>query len=307
MNELRKIDLNLLLTLHALLMEKHVTRAAVRLHRSQPAVSHALALLRAHFDDPLLVRKGGKMLLTERAQTLLPALDGALSELNDLVGSPEFDPLTARRTFRIAMSDYAARIVLPSLVSYLRKAAPGFNLAISQASREMMLTQLDDGEIDLALGIFPDARGEILKESLFPEQFICLADRAFLPASRSLTLEEWLQKPHVMLGLKPDSLDEIEKTLAVNGLKRHICIALPHWSAAVRLLPGTDLILTVASRSISPESYHESLCRFDPPVPLPGFMYEQAWHPRKVRDPAHQWLRCAIRRSCESFSEATIE
>ncbi len=302
MDELRKIDLNLLLTLHALLTEKHVTRAAVRLHRSQPAVSHALAQLRAHFDDPLLVRREGKMVLTVRAQGMLPSLDGALSELNELIGAPEFDPLTARRTFRIAMSDYAARIVLPSLVNYARKAAPGFDFAISQASREMMLAQLEDGELDLALGIFPDARSEIKKEDLFPEQFICLADRGFLPDGRDLTLEEWLEKPHVMLGLKPDSVDEIEKALAIKGLKRHICVALPHWSAAVRLLPGTDLVLTVASRSVSPESYHESLCRFSPPVDLPGFSYLQAWHVRKDRDPAHQWLRSAIRMSCEPFS-----
>lgn len=302
MDELRRIDLNLLLTLHALLTEKHVTRAAVRLHRSQPAVSHALAQLRSLFDDPLLMRKGGKMALTVRAQTLLPSLERALSELNDLVGAPEFDPLTARRTFRVAMSDYAARIVLPLLVSFLRRAAPGFDIAISQASREMMLTQLEDGELDLALGIFPDARGEIQREELFPEQFICLADREYLPNGRDLTLEEWLEKPHVMLGLKPDSVDEIEKALAAKGLKRHICIALPHWSAAVRLLPGTDLVLTVASRSVSPERYHESLCRFSPPIELPGFSYVQAWHVRKDRDPAHQWLRNAVRNSCERFS-----
>jgi len=302
MDELRKIDLNLLLTLHALLTEKHVTRAAVRLYRSQPAVSHALAQLRAHFDDPLLVRRDGKMALTIRAQGLLPALDSALTELNTLIGAPEFDPSTARRAFRIAMSDYAARIVLPLLVSHTRKAAPGFDLAISQGSREMMLAQLEDGELDLALGIFPDARGDIQKEDLFPEQFICLADREYLPAGRNLTLEEWLDKPHVMLGLKPDSVDEIEKALAAKGLKRHICVALPHWSAAVRLLPGTDLVLTVASRSVTPERYHESLRRFAPPIKLPGFSYVQAWHARKDRDPAHQWLRSVIRKSTESFT-----
>lgn len=70
MDELRRIDLNLLVTLHALLVEKHVARASVRLHKSQPAVSHSLALLRAHFDDPLLIRRHGRMALTARAQAL---------------------------------------------------------------------------------------------------------------------------------------------------------------------------------------------------------------------------------------------
>ncbi|HCI5682775.1 TPA: LysR family transcriptional regulator [Klebsiella variicola subsp. variicola] len=301
MDELRKIDLNLLLTLHALLTEKHVTRAALRLHRSQPAVSHALAQLREHFDDPLLIRKNGKMTLSARAQTLLPPLEASLYGLNSLVGSPVFDPSTAKRRFRIAMSDYAARIVLPPLLVYLRVNAPGFDLAISQASREMMLAQLADGEVDLALGIFPGSSAELQKETLFPEQFICLADRRFLPESGKLTLEEWLAKPHVMLGLLPDAIDEIEKALIARGLKRHICVALPHWSAAVSLLPGTDLVLTVASRSVTPERYHEALSRFEPPLPLSGFNYEQAWHSRKNTDPAHQWLRRAISMSCENF------
>ncbi|MBD2782386.1 LysR family transcriptional regulator [Xenorhabdus szentirmaii] len=301
MDELRKIDLNLLLTLHALLTEKHVTRAALRLHRSQPAVSHALAQLRDHFDDPLLIRKSGKMTLSARAHTLLPPLEASLYGLNNLVGSPVFDPSDAKRRFRIAMSDYAARIVLPSLLVYLREHAPGFDLAISQASREMMLEQLENGEVDLALGIFPGAAGKIQKETLFPEEFICLADRRFLPENGKLSFDEWLAKPHVMLGMLPDAVDEIEKALIARGLKRHICVALPHWSAAVSLLPGTDLVLTVASRSVTPERYHEALCRFEPPLQLSGFNYEQAWHIRKNTDPAHEWLRSAIMMSCESF------
>jgi len=67
------------------------------------------------------------------------------------------------------------------------------------------------------------------------------------------------------------------------------------------LLPGTDLVLTVASRSVTPERYHEALCRFEPPLPLSGFNYEQAWHIRKNTDPAHQWLRRAIGMSCDKF------
>lgn len=302
MDELRRIDLNLLLTLHALLTEKHVTRAAVRLHRSQPAVSHALAQLRTHFNDPLLVRQAGRMALTARAQSLLPTLNSALAELNDLLGAAEFDPATLRRTFRVAMSDYAARIVLPELVRHLRKTAPGVNLAISQASRELMLAQLAEGELDLALGVFPDAEDAIQQQALFSEHFICMADRDTLPAGRALTLDEWLGRPHVMLAMKPDARDEIERVLAAKGLQRRICMALPHWSAAVNLLPGTDLVLTVASRSVSAQRYPSSLCHFTPPLALPEFTYHQAWHGRKERDPAHRWLRNALRACCSAMN-----
>lgn len=135
MDDLRRIDLNLLLALHALLTEKHVTRAAMRLHKSQPAVSHSLAQLREHFNDPLLVRKQGKLELTARGNALLQPLSEALGSLNTLLGTPQFDPLQAQRRFRLSLSDYAARLVLPDLMRYVRKHAPGFDFAISQASR----------------------------------------------------------------------------------------------------------------------------------------------------------------------------
>lgn len=301
MDKLRTIDLNLLLTLHALLTEKHVTRAALRLRRSQPAVSHALAQLRVHFNDPLLIRQHGRMTLSARAHTLLPPLEASLHGLNSLMGSPDFDPASARRRFRIAMSDYAARILLPPLLVTLRQKAPGFDLAISQASREMMRAQLHDGEVDLALGVFPDAADDIQKTRLFTERFICLADKHYLPASGTLTLDAWLEKPHVMVGMEPDAVDEIERALLARGLKRRICVALPHWSAAIPLLPGSDLVLTIASRAVTAEPEDNRLCRFEPPLPLPEFDYELAWHRRKNADPAHQWLRQAIEESSKEF------
>lgn len=304
MDDLRKIDLNLLLTLHALLSEKHVTRAALRLHRSQPAVSHSLALLRGHFQDPLLIRKNGKMTLSARAHTLLPLLEASLLGLNDLLAPAEFDPSAAKRRFRLAMSDYAARIVLPPLVLHLRESAPGLDLAISQASRERMLAQLEEGEVDLALGVFPDVDDALQAETLFSETFICLADRGSLPACGSLTLDAWLAKPHVQLAAKPDAVDEIEKALLSQGLSRHVSIALPHWSAAVNLLVGTDLVLTIARRAVEQEACHDAICRFDPPLHIPGFNFEQAWHVRKNADPAHHWLRGAIRDCCQSLNHA---
>lgn len=294
MDELRRIDLNLLLTLHALLKERHVTRAAVRLHKSQPAVSHSLAQLREIFNDPLLVRKGGSMMLSARAQTLIPPLENALLGLNALLEAPEFDPARARGRFRIALSDYAAHIVLPKLMQRIRQEAPGLDVAISQASREAMLAQLADGELDLALGIFPEVPQDIHLQPLFEEWFICLADEAVLPADGKMDLDDWLTRPHVMLALRPDAADEIERTLAASGLKRKIALALPHWSAAVSVILGTDLILTVASRAARGRHQYTNLREFKPPLDLPEFSYQQAWHARKDADPAHRWLREAI-------------
>jgi len=170
MDDLRRIDLNLLLTLHALLTEQHVTRAAVRLHKSQPAISHALAQLRDIFDDPLLVRRENGLAPTARARDLLQPLGDALAQLNGLLAESAFDAANARRCFRLALSDYGARSVLPALMRRLRSEAPGIDLAVMQASRETMLAQLADGETDLAIGVFPQLPRDIEVATLFEDR-----------------------------------------------------------------------------------------------------------------------------------------
>ncbi|WP_109512719.1 LysR family transcriptional regulator [Pseudomonas ovata] len=294
MDELRKIDLNLLLALHALLTERHVTRAAQRLHRSQPAVSHALAQLRAHFNDPLLIRQHGQMALTSRAQALARPLQEALGSLNGLLAAADFDPALAQRRFRLSLSDYASRLVLPRLVGHLRQVAPGIHLAISQASRETVLAQLLDGELDLALGLFPAVADDVRVQDLFEERFVSLADKRVLPRRGGLALDDWLARPHVMLAMRPDAQDEVERALAAKGLQREIVLVMPHWSAAVEVLPGTDLILTVARRAIGSLKAYKGLREFKPPLALAPFAYQQAWHRRKDSDPGHRWLREAI-------------
>ncbi|VWB56750.1 LysR family transcriptional regulator [Burkholderia lata] len=291
MDELRRIDLNLLLALHALLTERHVTRAAVRLHKSQPAVSHSLAQLRERFSDQLLIRRDGYMALTAKAQALIRPLEAALLSLNGLLGEDDFAPATARARLRLSLSDYAAKTIFPSVVRRVRTEAPGIELAISQASREAMHAQLSDGELDLALGIFPSPPEEILVEDLFPDRFVCVADVSALPADGQLSFEDWLARPHVMLALRPDANDEIEKTLGAKGLRRHIALALPHWTAAVQMLEGTDLILTIAKRALIGVEQYPTLRCFDPPLILPEIAYQQAWHVRKDQDPALRWLR----------------
>lgn len=291
MDDLRRIDLNLLLTLHALLAEKHVTRAALRLHKSQPAVSHALAQLRSMFDDPLLVRRDGGLVLTPHAQALEGPLEAALDHVRGLLRTPGFDPAHARRRFRLALSDYGARIILPRLMRALRRDAPGIDLAVTQGSREAMQAQLIDGELDLALGVFIDPPQQILTAPLFHEHFISVADRATLPATGSLSLNAWLARPHVLVAMRVDGENEIDAALAAASAKRRVALVMPHWSTALEVIAGTDLILTVASRCVPASKRGAGWRTFAPPIPLAPFEFQQAWHNRRDNDPAHVWLR----------------
>lgn len=302
MDDLRRIDLNLLLTLHALLVEQHVSRAALRLHRSQPAVSHALAQLRELFADPLLVRRGGRLHATARAQALIEPLQQALEQLDTLLAHPGFDPGKARRSFRLAMSDYGARVVLPGLMRVLRAEAPGVDLVVIQGSREAMLGHLFDGEADLALGVFPEVAAELRVETLFEERFACIADRSGLPARGGLVLADWLARPHVLVAVRPGIDNEIDLALTAIGARRRVALALPHWAAAQEVIAGTDLILTVARRSLDNGKLDPRLRRFEPPLAIKAFGFQQAWHQRREGDAGHRWLRARIAQVCGAAS-----
>lgn len=294
MNNLRRIDTNLLVTLHALLLEKHISRAAIRLNKSQPAVSHALAHLRTIFDDPLLIRQGKHLELSAKASSLLPPLTQALEGLESLLITPTFIAAETKRTFRLAMSDYGAWLVLPELVRRLRLEAPGMSLLVTQAGREAMIAQVNEGEVDIALGVFPGLNSQTLRhQTLFEERFISVADSSTLPESGILSLAEWLERPHVVVTHPSIHELEIESALQTLGLERKRQITLPHWRVANDLIPGSDLILTVASRNMTPPN--PALTLFKPPLTIKPFSFRQLWHLRRDADPAHQWLRQQIR------------
>lgn len=297
MNLLRRIDLNLLVTLHALMTEKHISRTAIRLHKSQPAISHALAHLREIFDDPLLVRRGGGLELTSRARELMQPLSDALDQLGALLEPPEFDPSQAQRVFRLAMSDYGARIVLPKLMRMLRTTAQGIELIVSQATREAMRMQVMDGEIDLALGVFPSPpTAELHTQALFVETFACLADAASMPGSGALDLDAWLARPHALVAMRDGMDNEIDRALGQLQCERRIAVILPHWGVANELIVDTDLVLTVARRNLDQVLENTRLRVFAPPFPVESFEFQQIWHQRRQADPAHCWLRQAIAR-----------
>lgn len=293
MNDLRRIDLNLLVVLDALLCEQHVTRAAERLHLSQPAVSHALARLRDLLGDPLLVRAGSTLVPTARALELVAPLAEALAQVQSLLAPNAFDPATARRTFRVAMSDYGAAIILPGLIRTLRRAAPGIDLQISHASREGMLEGVLNGDIDVAAGVFPEMPNELRSSVLFEERYVCLLDRRSLPADGVLDLPTYLSRPHVLLEMRGSGTPEIERALTSLRECRRVAISLPHWNVAPQLISGTDLILTVSSRSVR-EIDQQELIVLPPPFEIAPFTFVLAWHKRRGGDQALNWLNRRI-------------
>lgn len=298
MNSLRAVDLNLLVILEALLSERHLSRAAERLHMSQPAVSHALARLRQLLDDPLLLRGKGGFQPTARALALARPLAEALQSVRSVLGGAVFEAATAQRVFRLAMSDYGAALVLPTLLRHLRVDAPGIDLAVSYASRPAMIAGVQDGEIDLALGVFPQLPEQLHRETLFKETFVCALDPASLAPGETLSLETYLSRPHVLVASGESGMAaEVDAALAALGQARRIAVRLPHWTVAPDVLPGTDLILTVARRALQGRMLHglaQGVAHYAPPFAIAPFAFESIRHRRTDGDAGIAWLRAAI-------------
>ena len=289
---LRNIDLNLLVVLDALLTEKHVTRTGVRLHLSQPAISHSLNKLRVLLDDPLLIRQGNEVVLSALAQNLQAPLKEILGQIETLLGqSIDFVPADSQRTFRIAMSDYGAAIVLPKLLVQLRSQAPDTSLVVIQDSRQGMLEQVGQGRIDLAIGVFPALGADICTEVLFEETFTCLLNRRSLPENGVLDLDSYLARPHLLVSMDGNTRGEVDNVLRARGLKRRVAVNVPHWGTAPGMIADTDLILTVATRTLTNVPFGDTLVAMAPPLTVAPFNYVQAWHNRFNQDPAHRWLR----------------
>lgn len=295
MNNLRGVDLNLLVVLDALLSERHVSRAALRLNMSQPAVSHALARLRILLDDPLFTRHGGGLSPTVRALELCQPLTEALAQIRSVLGPDGFDPARSRHVFRLAMSDYGANIILPHLVKQLRRAAPGIDLSVVQLSREGMIAGVVDGNIDIGLGVFSQLPAQIFPEHLLSDRYSCLLDRRSLPSRAiKLELDDYLNRPHVLVAVHGDASTEIDEAVHAAGFSRRVALVLPHWSVAPTTIVGTDLILTVAARSLEAMRGNKELAVMDCPVELSPIPFMQISHRRRQSDPALRWLRSLI-------------
>jgi DNA-binding transcriptional LysR family regulator len=291
---LAKLDLNLLMTLHALLEERSVTRAGKKLGLSQSATSHALNRLRKLFDDPLLVRTSDGMIPTPRAENLLEPLRQILLDIKQLVQTPTFDPKTAQGTIQIVATDYATVVILPTVLKRVAEEAPHLNIECHHW-REETLEQLRSGAIDLALGgQNPPDSSEFNFQQLFVEDFVSIV-RADHPVTQSeFTIEAFLAWSHALITVTNSRMGYIDTMLEKLGVKRRILLRLPHFLSAPLIVAKTDLILTLPRRLAMLFAKFANLSVLDPPVELDKFNYIQVWHKRRQYEPMHTWLREVI-------------
>jgi len=293
-------DLNLLTALEVLLDERHVSRAALRTHLSQSAMSRTLARLRATFGDELLVRTASGYELTPRARAIQHELAHVMPRLRALVRGDTFDPLTATDTVRIACTDYAATVIGSALYGRLFRAAPNLSLAVEPLSPHTF-DDVEHGRLELALSPVPSPAC-LNRQALFTEDFVCVLARTHPFTGHRLTIDDVARYPHASVVVMPDDTMLVENRLAQLGVRPPLGLRVPYFSAAMVALPGTELI-AVLPRRFATLNAGPGLRIAEAPVEFTPFAYSMVWHPRLSADPAHTWFRALVQAAADTLDE----
>ena len=294
--DIRNVDLNLLVALDALLAERSVSRAAVRLHLSQPAASALLARLRELFDDPLLLRSARGMLPTPRALELLGPLRQVLDEIDAIVQPrAAFEPSSAMHTFTLSASDYVEYALLPMLVDFLERKAPGVRLEVRPLDLPSVARQMESGEVDLCVTGLQNAPAGLHVRPLYAERIVSVVRRKHPGVGERLTLDQFCELEHIRVSVPGSGFStQIDQALAALGRKRRNRLAVPHFLLVPEIVARSDMISALPERLA--RGYANKLRIFDPPLELEGFTVGEMWHERSQRDPAQQWLREVLTR-----------
>ncbi|MCX5149289.1 LysR family transcriptional regulator [Streptomyces sp. NBC_00320] len=287
------LDLNLLVALDVLLEESSVSRAAARLHLSEPAMSRTLGRIRKALGDPVLVRAGRTMVPTPHALAVHGEVRAVVERARALfLTGGQVDLPTLTRTFTVLAHDAFAATFGATLFSRVAKEAPGVRLRFLSESH-VDVPALREGIADLELGVVDSRSPEVRVEHLFDEHMMGVA-RAGHPLLRGrITPRRFAAAEHLIVSRRGRLEGPVDAALAVQGLSRRVVGSVGSYPASLFILRESDLVGLIASQA-APLAAELGLEAFEIPLDLPTLPFGIAWHPRHDADPAHAWLRgCA--------------
>jgi LysR family transcriptional regulator, mexEF-oprN operon transcriptional activator len=292
MADLSSLDLNLLRVFDAVARERHVTRAAQRLHLSQPAVSNALTRLRQALNDELFLRRPGGVEPTELALSLAQPVAEVLDRLRETLAShAPFDPASSDRVFTAGLSEYAEAVLAPPLLAHLAVEAPGCLLAIRHADRVNALQMLEQDEAQLVIGMLGEPPSLYTRLRLLPEAFVVLMRPGHPLAEGEMTVERFAAWPH-LLHSPNGSLDgALDQPMREAGFPRRLGAVVAHLSAVPAILMQTDMVMALSRRLARQLATSQGLVLRPCPVEVPHMRLSLIFHRRFEADQGHAWLR----------------
>jgi DNA-binding transcriptional LysR family regulator len=296
------VDLNLLVTLRALLEEGNVTHAGCRVGMSQPAMSIALGRLRRHYKDELLVRSGRDYSLTPLAKALLPSVQESLRLIESALDlSDGFVPASSSRTFSILLSDYSIMVLIEPLLRRVHEQAPDVGLELSPIPPDMQESERGLLQHDLLIapmGFRFLGRSEVI----FRDRFVCIVD----PGNSRLrdgwlSLEDLGKLPHAAATFGHSGLNPAERALDELGVARHVQVTTVGWLSLPFVVAGTDLVAVLPERLARRVAAAAGVTVAEPPFGRVELVEAAWWHPMRTADPALAWLRTVLAEAAASL------
>jgi DNA-binding transcriptional LysR family regulator len=289
MMNLASVDLNLLVALDALLAEAHVGRAARRIGRSQPAVSHSLARLRELLGDPLLVRIGSRMELTRRAVSLREWLPDTLERVRTLLAAESFVPATSSRRFQVIIHDHLADLIVPAVVRRMSAEAPRARLEVLPWESPFSMTPERLHAIDLCTSCSTADLAGFDRAPLYTDTEAVVVRRDHPLVSRLGRLRTFAEARHIAV-----TRDPLDAWLLKEGIERRIGLTVPSYLQALHAAAASDLVAFVPRRLAEALAKPLSLAIVKPPID-PGTYQEFLFYPRRHEgDAACRWLRDVV-------------
>jgi DNA-binding transcriptional LysR family regulator len=283
-----KIDLNLFVVMDAIYRERSVTRAAGRLHITQPAISNSLARLREAFDDQLFVRTPEGMAPTPVTENVIGDVRRALGLLSKSVGvNARFDAEKSEKVFRLAMSDLAETLILPTLMQKLSEDAPNASITCYYLERETAASELKAGNLDLLLDSPVFNARELETKPLATLPYVVAMRSGHPLARKKLTVDEYLAGEHLHVSGRRKGRGQVDIGLHTIGKARRIAMRLQNYQVAAKIAEQTSLLWTTPKAMAN----LTGLIQKEPPFKIEPVTWNLFWHRSADDDPANIWIR----------------
>ena len=290
---LDRLDLNLLVALNELMLERSVTRAAGKLCVSQPAMSGALMRLRRHFGDALIQRVGREMVLTPFAMALAPRVRDLVEGLGDVVRArPGFDPANSHRTFVVVGSDYAQSVFMPSVYQRVMSLAPGACIDTELRSLDHE-ERVDRGLIDVFIAPRPLVSQEHPCSLLFEDEYVAVVWSGNNEVGKLFSKDQFLRMGHAVRSIYPGRASRVGDELRVQelGYQRKVVLRVPTFEMLPRVIVGTRLVATMQRRLAQIAAQTLPIRIFDHPLDMRRLELVMQWPLHREEDSGGQWLR----------------
>lgn len=297
----RGVDLNLLLTFSALMMFESVSGASRQLNLGQPATSYNLKRLRELLDDPLFERQGHKMVPTHRAKEISPKVNQILAIMReDILPQNMFDCASYDGVYKIGLTDYAEQIFGPNLFDALLQRSPSSKVLFKPADIQNSVQMLEDGDVDLCIGVFSELPPNVNTTFLYREKHLCIFDNSIMQVELPIPLETYLTTPQVIITANEGLTSKVDSTLDQMGIKRNVVLGTTRFFTTRRILTGRKLLAVMAEMVGRSDLIQDQLTLCSPPIDIPDFDVDMITLKRNAAHPRLLWLNDQVKQLVQS-------